>query len=136
MYPIINKISSLSMLVAIWQSMATATFELPIFYLFSYHVVTYLLFNGFQIISNGALDSYSGTVISKERVIPSHSVASFNYKMYSGQSKWLARSFLLLQRTELDFARDLTICIDVESNPGDLTLIWLDLNAYGEIETA
>ena len=29
--------------------------------------------------------------------------------------------FLLLQRTELDFPRDLTICKDVESNLEDLT---------------
>ena len=28
---------------------------------------------------------------------------------------------LLLQRTELDFPRDLTICMDMESNPGDMT---------------
>ena len=47
--------------------MATATFKLSIFYLLSYHIVTYLLFNGSPIFSNGALDSqYSGTVISKE----------------------------------------------------------------------
>ena len=35
-------------------------------------------------------------------------------------SKWLRHGFLLLQRTELDFPRDLTICMDVESNPGDM----------------
>jgi len=114
--------------------MATATFKLPIFYLLSYHIVTYLLFNGSQIISNGALDSYSETVISKQRVIPSKLlvsvffVTSFHYKMYSSQprsrrcrTKWLMHGFLLLQRTELNFPRDLTILMDVESNPGDLT---------------
>ena len=115
-------------------SMATATLKLPIFYLLSYHKVTYLLFNGCQIISNGALDSYSETVISKEQVIPSNLllsvffVASFHYEMYSSQlrsrrycSKWLRHGFLLLQRAELDFPRALTICMDVESNPGNLT---------------
>ena len=113
--------------------MATATFKFPIFYSLSYRIVKYLLFNGSQIISNGALDSYSKTVIPKERVIPSKLlvslsfVPSFHYKMYSSKprfrtcsSKWLKHGFLL-QRTELDFPRDLTICMDVESNPGDLT---------------
>ena len=114
--------------------MATATFELPIFYLISYHVVTYLLFNDSQIVSYGALDSSSEAVISKERVMPSKLLvsvffsASFHYKIYSSQpksrrfcSKWPRHGFLLLQRTELDFPRDLIICMDVESNPGDLT---------------
>ena len=115
-------------------SMATATFKLPIFYLISYHVVTYLLFNGSQIVSDGALGSSNEAVISKERVMPSKLLvsvffsASFHYKIYSSQprsirccSKWLRHGFLLLQRTELDFPRDLTICMDVESNPGDMT---------------
>ena len=74
-------------------SMATATFKLPIFYLISYHVVTYLLFNGSQIVSNGALDSSSEAVISKERVMPSKLIvlvffsASFHYKIYSSQPR-------------------------------------------------
>ena len=86
--------------------MATATFKLSIFYLISYHLVTHLLFNGSQIISNGALDFASETGVSMKRVIPSKLlvsvffVASFHYKIYSSKPrskrccfKWLRFCF-------------------------------------------
>lgn len=109
---------------------ATATFKLLIYYLIFYHLVTYLLFDGSQIISNGARDVASENGVSMERVIPSKLlvlvffVTSFHSKIYSNKprskrcsSKWLMHGLLLL----LDFLRDLTISMGVESNPGDIT---------------
>ena len=34
---------------------------------------------------------------------------------------WMKHGILLLQTPDLDFPQDLTICVDVESNPGDDT---------------
>ena len=62
--------------------MATATFKLSIIYLISYHLVTHLLFNGSQIISNGALDFASETGVSIKRVIPSKLLRRYNSQFW------------------------------------------------------
>ena len=72
--------------------MATATFKLYIFYLISYHLVAHLLFNGSQIISNGALDFAAKLVSPRNESFQ----ASYSFR-FSSPLAFITRSTLVSQ---------------------------------------
>ena len=72
--------------------MATATFKLHIFYLISYHLVAHLLFNGSQIISNGALDFAAKLASPRNESFQ----ASYSFR-FSSPLAFITRSTLVSQ---------------------------------------
>ena len=78
------------------------------------------------------LEISPGIIIPEDQVIACNldftvfNVAKFKFNVYSSRhkircccTKWNKHGLLLLQTPDVDFPKDLTICIDMESNPGD-----------------
>ena len=106
--------------------------KLPIFYWIVAYIVYYSQTKSRQIVSNEYLEISPGIILPEDQDIACNldftlfNVAKFKFNVYSSRhkirrccTKWNKHGLLLLQTPDVDFPKDLIICIDVESNPGD-----------------
>ena len=112
-------------------NMAATLVKLFIFFMILFKIPFYSTFTFPKTINNGLLASHldSSELYESILAIISSPVARFNYKVCSSKpnirrciTKWSKYGLLFIQAPELDFPIDLTICGDIESNPGEITL--------------
>ena len=111
--------------------MAATLVNLFIFFMILFKIPFYSTFTFPKTINSGLLASHldSSELYESILAIISSPVARFNYKVCSSKpnirrciTKWSKYGLLFIQAPELDFPIDLTICGDIESNPGEITL--------------
>ena len=108
-----------------------ATLVNPIFFMILFKIPFYSTFTFPKTIYSGLLASHldSSELYESILAIISSPVAIFNYKICSSKpnirrsiTRWSKHGLLFIQAPELDFPIDLTICGDIESNPGEMAL--------------